>query len=746
VLSITFFLGPSTSKQKGNVSENGNGYKAREDISSFSDSDEVDDEYADVDYVPSEESTDSENQSVQHLSSKPKVKKNLLVLRQTSEEQELCARSILEKDLYLSDDETSNDAISLNEETTETGHYVSKPSKRKVKNKSSIKQPGKKRVRHCNEWLSNVRKQKSLSGQEYVNKLNKIVPAKVMKPPCSCPKKCHERISERERQDIFNGYWSAEKSNDIKRQYIRSCIDKHEIARSRKRDENSGKSRTTTLSYSFIVHNQKINVCKVMFLNTLCISNKVVVNVLKKTEEGGLVQTDLRGKHTPSNKTPTATIDSVKSHISSFPCYESHYSREKTKKKYLGPELTIAKMYTLYTEYCLENNIDKKLVAKPWLYSDIFNKEFNLSFKPPDNDTCDICDAFNAKLKGDLTLEEKTSLQAEQDAHIGESKRRYELKNNDTKLCKENSKHKVLTCDLQKCLPTPLITNSISFYKRKLWTYNFTIFDSSNNTVHCVMWDESKGARGGNEMASGLLKWADSVIPNSDIEEITIWTDNCYGQNKNKSIVMAFFWILKSYPQIKRINQKFLLKGHTHMEADTVHAHIEKKRKKVPNMTILTPWDWQQLVRQTSTKYTVHNMELSDFKKLEVLFTGKEAPFVTRKTDSEKQPILMSTCVHLQVRQETVGKLFFKVSFDDDFRECDMIRFRRQKEIRWPTALPSISQGLIPISKAKYDDLMSLLPYLPTVCHSFYKDLCTSSDAADYPEFNEDVSICDEMD
>lgn len=100
-----------------------------------------------------------------------------------------------------------------------------------------------------------------------------------MKPPCSCPQKCHERMSERERQDIFNGYWSAEKSNDIKRQYIRSCIDKHEIARSRKRDENSGRSRTTTLSYSFIVHNQKINVCKVMFLNTLCISNKVVVNV-----------------------------------------------------------------------------------------------------------------------------------------------------------------------------------------------------------------------------------------------------------------------------------------------------------------------------------------------------------------------------------------------------------------------------------------------------------------------------------
>ena len=100
------------------------------------------------------------------------------------------------------------------------------------------------------------------------------------------------------------------------------------------------------------------------------------------------------------------------------------------------------------------------------------------------------------------------------------------------------------------------------------------------------MWDESKGARGG----SALLKWADTVIPGSEIEEIILWSNNCYSQNKNASIIMCFFWTLNKYPQVKIITQKFLLKGHTHMEADTVHALIERKRKKI-NMSILTPWD-----------------------------------------------------------------------------------------------------------------------------------------------------------
>lgn len=404
--------------------------------------------------------------------------------------------------------------------------------------------------------------------------------------------------------------------------------------------------------------------------------------------------------------------------------------------KYLGTELTIEKMFELYIQDCIQKDVDPKIRAKKWLYNDLFNKKFKFSFKPPEIDTCDTCDFFQAKMKNNLTPEEKLSVEADHNAHINESKRRYDLKSVDTNMAKNNPKLKVLTGDLQKCLPSPLTTNCISFYKRKLWTLNYTLYDASDSSAHCIMWDESKGARGGNEIASSFLKWVDSIIPGSEVEEIILWSDNCYGQNKNVSIIMCFFWILNKYPQIKAITQKFLLKGHTHMEADSVHALIERKRKKLKNMSILTPWDWQQLVRQTSSKYTVYNMELEDFKSFNTLYDTKKSqnpPFVNRKKDINKEQVLLSNCVQIEVKQTNIGTMYFKTNFGNDNQEVDLVRFRRQ-QIKFPKDLDPVTKVPRPISIQKYNDLLALLPYVPSVCHEFYKNLKHTNNTDDYPE------------
>lgn len=227
-----------------------------------------------------------------------------------------------------------------------------------------------------------------------------------------------------------------------------------------------------------------------MFLHTLSISNKVVFNTFKNLRPGGAVKPDQRGKNTPPNKTPDAAVDTVKSHISSFPHYECHYSREKTARKYLGTELNIEKMYQLYLDYCKEN-----IANKNWVYRDVFNKRFNVSSKPPEVDTCNTYDSYRAKLNGNLSQLEREAIQAEHNSYINESKKGYEMKAADSKIAKENYSQKVLTGDLQKCLPTPLLTSGLSFYKRKLWTLNFTTHDASDSSVHGLMWDETIGAR-----------------------------------------------------------------------------------------------------------------------------------------------------------------------------------------------------------------------------------------------------------
>nr|CAH7727236.1 unnamed protein product [Callosobruchus chinensis] len=54
----------------------------------------------------------------------------------------------------------------------------------------------------------------------------------------------------------------------------------------------------------------------------------------------------------------------IRWHISEFPTYESHYSRERSKKRYLSNHLSISRMYQLYLEYCKDNKIPEEIKLK----------------------------------------------------------------------------------------------------------------------------------------------------------------------------------------------------------------------------------------------------------------------------------------------------------------------------------------------------------------------------------------------
>lgn len=56
-------------------------------------------------------------------------------------------------------------------------------------------------------------------------------------------------------------------------------------------------------------------------------------------------------------KIPETAKDIIRKHISKYPAYDSHYSRERTRKKYLGNDLNISIMYSMYLSECKERNI-----------------------------------------------------------------------------------------------------------------------------------------------------------------------------------------------------------------------------------------------------------------------------------------------------------------------------------------------------------------------------------------------------
>lgn len=63
------------------------------------------------------------------------------------------------------------------------------------------------------------------------------------------------------------------------------------------------------------------------------------------------------------------------------------------------------------------------------------------------------------------------------------------------------------------------------------------------------------------------------------------------------------------------IEQKFLELGHTHLECDSDHSTIERKKKNNV-LEIFHPHDWVQLIKccgSKSNKFTVIEMKITDF-------------------------------------------------------------------------------------------------------------------------------------
>ncbi|KAF2887909.1 hypothetical protein ILUMI_18264, partial [Ignelater luminosus] len=258
-------------------------------------------------------------------------------------------------------------------------------------------------------------------------------------------------------------------------------------------------------------------------------------------------ESDLRGK--PANKLSENTRNKIREHIAKFPVIESHYSRGKTKRQYLGNDLNIARMYQLFKEDCQNQGMRNDDISKQWLYAHIFNTEFNLGFKPPATDTCDMCDEYQILLKEASDVNQQTSVQEKYEKHLAEAQQRCQTKKADKETAKQNAYQKVVMVDLEKCLPSPVLANSPSFYSLKLWSFNYTIYDTNEKVSNC-MWDESIAGRGGNEMASCMLKYISS-LNDSRITHLIVWSDNCPSQNRNVQMIMCYFHILRTVPHLK---------------------------------------------------------------------------------------------------------------------------------------------------------------------------------------------------
>ena len=89
-----------------------------------------------------------------------------------------------------------------------------------------------------------------------------------------------------------------------------------------------------------------------------------------------------------------------------------------------------------------------------------------------------------------------------------------------------------------------------------------------------------------------------SQISDGSAIDITFYSDNCGGQNKNKFIMALYAYCVLKYNKLKSMTHKFLVTGHTQNEGDSVHSVIEKCIKKnLKSGSIYVPSQYAQIIR-----------------------------------------------------------------------------------------------------------------------------------------------------
>ncbi|KAJ8912160.1 hypothetical protein NQ315_006124 [Exocentrus adspersus] len=390
-------------------------------------------------------------------------------------------------------------------------------------------------------------------------------------------------------------------------------------------------------------------------MSTLNIGDTMIRTAMRKSNDKKIVSPDLRGKHGNHKKLDPALKAGVKKHIESLPTVESHYLRQQTERTYIEGDLTLATLYRDYKRECEESG---KPFVKACIYEQIFNFEYNIGWHRPKKDQCSTCERY-----ANSSTVEKAERQSEYEKHVADKTKSREEKQRDVSIALQDPTRVVAVYDLQSVLSTPCSEVSDFYYKSKLATYNFTIFNIANKEGSCYVWSENTAKRGANEIGSCVLQFLTS---NCKEKHVTFYSDNCAGQNKNKYIASLYLYAT-TFLEIQSITHKYLVTGHTQNEGDSMHSCIEKEKKRLlKGGPIFIPAQWVPVIQGAKKKgkpYHVKEMDQSEFFDLQKLSNDIGTNFIT---DVEKKKVKWTEIKIMMVTKDEPDSLFFKYDYGDD--------------------------------------------------------------------------------
>ena len=543
-----------------------------------------------------------------------------------------------------------------------------------------------------NTSVPEARKEAHQTGNTSAKRKRKTIEDKVFKMiSCNCKHQC-KNVPLVDRKTIFKKFWSCgswqERSNFILQTVAISKPERSMGPTSRKQ---------TTRIYSLAGQ----RVCKPVYLGTLAISHTRVNYCVKHKNRDGICTPDKRGKKTPANKTLSSTVNHVKLFLVAYPKYVPHHNN--SQKQYFCPNTSIKKLHSEYLSKFPTFPVSLTIFQRMF-------KEMNINIYKPKTDTCPKCDYLQHNISKTEDIATKVRLIKERDMHHARAKRaREELK---SATANESLNVLAFTFDMQKIQPIPFIQTSTVYCKSQLSIYNLGINTLWNKQGHMMLWSENEAGKGTDEVCSSIYKFLrDSNM--GPIDKVLTFSDASGGQNRNKAMLSFIMYACNKF-KISEWVHRYMEPGHSYLPNDSDFGLIERKKSK-QNVYCLD--DWIKIVESANSNN----------------------PFITTKMAPEFRDVgsLVSQRHFKQLDEAGYNFNFMNLSWFSIKQNSDTVEYgnnddvegqrrkykcplKRNKEL--PVELAHLS-SCRKISKAKYDDLCSLLQYIPEQYHNFYENL-----------------------
>ena len=450
-----------------------------------------------------------------------------------------------------------------------------------------------------------------------------------------------------------------------------------------------------------------------MFFNALgYTSDKVVTTSLADPSCIGVTSKDQRGKHVSKHALSNEKKQSIQEHIFKYNPQISHYRRVHAPNRlYLPSELTIVEMHKDYVNHCSAIN---EFAVSYATYCRVVS-ENNISFARLGDEECEICSSqklhigqlleklsdCSVSICGDETCE-KCQHYLHHNSKFLEARETYQadkLKQKEVAQ-DENATDIYLSVDMQKVILLPRIPGfKANLFTKRLVTINQTFAPINKLEVEKkkalgVLWHEGIAGRNDENVASAFFRALTTHF--RDFSNVTLWLDNCAGQNKCWTLYTALVHLVNLPTGPQKVTLKYFTVGYTFMSADSFHHMVEQEMKRMKQVG-----DWRDFVQCVSRCGSVVEMKADDFLKFESgLSQGRES----RATRPKLENVAVA-----QFRKGSILMFFKRGHREEDFQEANFLKKVVQEAISGSSYVVESQSGDRGVNSAKVNNIIANL-------------------------------------